>query len=178
MHKTVCSEQSVSLLWRKFKVYRCWLQSRNTSLESSCCDSLDLPHLITSPARLNTRSLAAELAGAGKSLRASGIRPLKRVSLNTFSPLDWRSPSELNKSNCRDRSVMVSWFDTGLYGTTTTVLRHTVRTPHKTSPPSSVWKFAVLCVQPMQLHCQHHFCEVSGVCGHQMCEKCSASPFC
>jgi hypothetical protein len=60
-------------------------------------DSLDRVGLIISPALLNTLSLAAELAGAVNNFRTSGLRPLKRLSLNTCSPCPAMPLSETNK---------------------------------------------------------------------------------
>ena len=58
-----------------------------TNFERLALDSLERVGLIMSPALLNTRSLAAELAGAVNNFRAiSGLRPLKRTSLKTCSP--------------------------------------------------------------------------------------------
>ena len=52
------------------------LQPRKTNFERLVLDSLERVGLIMSPALLNTRSLAAELAGAVNNFRASGLRPL------------------------------------------------------------------------------------------------------
>lgn len=70
-------------------------------------DSLDLMGRIIRPALLNTRSLAAELAGTVKSLRASGLRARKRLSLKIASP-PVMSLSEVNNAYCLSTSAAVS----------------------------------------------------------------------
>ena len=62
------------------------LHLRNTSLLKVVFDSLDLMGRVIRPALLNARSLAAELAGTVKSLRASSPRARKRLSLKIMSP--------------------------------------------------------------------------------------------
>ena len=83
------------------------LRLRNTSLLKVVFDSLDLIGRIIRPALLNTRSLAAELAGTVNSLRASGLSARKRLSLKITSPAVM-SLSEVNNAYCLSTSATVS----------------------------------------------------------------------
>lgn len=60
-----------------------WLQFRNTKLDRFALDNLDLVGRITSPARLKTLSLAAELTGGVKIALANGKRLLNCGSKKT-----------------------------------------------------------------------------------------------
>jgi hypothetical protein len=83
------------------------LQLRKTNLHNVSFDSLDLVGLIMMPALLNTRSLAAELAGAVNNFLAKGRRPEKRASLNTPNPQLAMAASAVNKSYCTAASAAV-----------------------------------------------------------------------
>lgn len=83
------------------------MQPRKTNFDRLALESLERVGLMTSPALLNTLSLAAELAGAVNSFRASGLRPLKRMSLKICSPRPAMPLSEVNRVNCWLMSLIV-----------------------------------------------------------------------